>query len=90
MGDRYGRSDTNELSIGISIWNMGYQCWTWYIDMVSYHIDMVGNRYGIWADDMGDGVSIWSSLISIWPGYSVTLMHGRPCQAPPTRVTHRR
>jgi hypothetical protein len=40
MGYRYGRSDINGVSIGISIWNMGYQYGIWYIDMVVYHIDM--------------------------------------------------
>ena len=41
MGDRYGRSDVNEISIGISIWDMSYRTGIWYIDMVIYHIDMV-------------------------------------------------
>ena len=48
--DRYGRSDINEMSIGISIWDMGYRCRIWYIDMVIYHIDMV-SWMSIW--DMG-------------------------------------
>jgi hypothetical protein len=33
MGDQYGRSDINEISIAISIWNMGYQFGIWNIDM---------------------------------------------------------
>ena len=41
MGDRYGRSDINEITIGMSIWDMGYRFGTRYIDMVIYHIDMV-------------------------------------------------
>jgi len=60
MGDRYG----------ISIWEIGHQrdidrdldmgygisMWVRYIDLIMYHIDMVilGYRYGIWANDMGD------------------------------------
>ena len=27
MIDRHGRSDINEISIGILIWDMGYRCW---------------------------------------------------------------
>jgi len=41
MGDRCERSDINEISIGISIWDMGYRYGVWYIDMVIYPIDMV-------------------------------------------------
>jgi hypothetical protein len=41
MGDRYGRSDINEISIGMPIWDMGYRFGTWVIVMVIYHIDTV-------------------------------------------------
>jgi hypothetical protein len=61
MGDRYGRSDINEISMGISLWDMGYQFGIRYIDMVIYHIDMV-----ILDMDMGYGLMIWSSRISNW------------------------
>ena len=60
MGDRYGRSDINEISIGISIWDMGYRHGIWYIDMVIYHIDMV-----ILDIDMGYGLMIWEMIVSI-------------------------
>jgi len=40
MGDPYGRSDINEISIGFSIWNMVYRLGIRYIDMVIYHIDI--------------------------------------------------
>ena len=68
MGYRYGRSDINEISIGMSIWDMCYRYGIRYIDMVIYHIDMV-----ILDIDMGYGLMIWemtvsrlSSPISIW------------------------
>ena len=68
VGDPYGRSDIDGISIGLSIWNLVYQCGIWYIDMVTYHIDMV-----IPDIDMGHGLMIWeltvsiqSSSISIW------------------------
>jgi hypothetical protein len=54
MGDRYGRSDINEISIGLSIWNMVYQYGIWYTDTVIYHIDMV-----ILDIDMGHGLMTW-------------------------------
>jgi hypothetical protein len=64
----YGRSDINKMSIGISIWDMGYRYGIGYIDVIIYHIDTV-----ILHIDMGYGlmawkttVSIWSSSISIW------------------------
>ena len=41
MGDLYGRSDINEISIGISIWSMVCRFGIRYIDMVIYHIDIV-------------------------------------------------
>jgi len=79
MGDRYGRSDVNEISIGLSIWNMVYRFGLRYVDMVIYHIDMV-----IPYIDMGHGlmiwemsVSIWSSSISIWDILSLCI----GCQA---------
>ena len=40
MGYRYGRSDINDILIGISIWNMGHRHGIWYSDMVIYHIDI--------------------------------------------------
>ena len=43
IGDRYGRSDINEIPIGISMW--------------------------IWIIDMGHGLSIWLSTISIWSSW---------------------
>jgi hypothetical protein len=68
MGDRYGRSDINEISIGISMRDMDYRYGIWYIDMVINHIDMVGLDI-----DMGYELMIWemkvsirSSPISIW------------------------
>ena len=56
MGDRYGRSNINEISIGISIWNMRYPFGIWYVDMVIYHIDMVTLHFdmGAEANDMGE------------------------------------
>ena len=88
MGDRYGRSDVNEISIGLSIWNMLYRYGIWCIDMVIYHIDMVildidmeyghpGYRYGIWANDMGeDSTDMVISEIDM--GSLVTLREGHP------------
>jgi len=78
MGDRYGRSDVNEISIGFSIWNMVYRYGIWCIDIVIYHIEMVilGYRCGIWANDMGDG-SIDMVILDIDMGYLVTLAPGR-------------
>jgi hypothetical protein len=54
MGYRFGRSNINEISIGISVCDMGYRCWMWNIDMVIYHLDMV-----IRDIDMGYGLMIW-------------------------------
>ena len=54
MGYRCGRSDINEISIRISIWDMGYRFGIRYIIMVIYHIDMV-----ILDIDMGHGLMIW-------------------------------
>jgi hypothetical protein len=78
MGDRYGRSDVNDISIGISIWDIGYRFGIWYIDMVVYHVDMV-----ILDIDMGYGLMIWemtvplrSSSISIWDILSLCLGGG--------------
>jgi len=64
MGDRIGRSDTNEISIGISIWDMGYRFGIPYIDMVIYHIDMV-----ILDIDMAHGLMIWEMTVSIWSSW---------------------
>jgi hypothetical protein len=71
MGDRYGRSDINAISIGISIWNMCYRFGIWYIDMVILDIDM-----GYEANDMGDD-SIDTVISHIDMGYLVTLTQMR-------------
>jgi len=79
MGDRYGRSDISEISIGISIWDMGYRYGVRSTNMIVYHIDMVildiDTGYGlmIWETR----VSIWSSPISIWDISSLCLGGGR-------------
>jgi hypothetical protein len=77
MGDRYGRSEINEISIGILIWNMGYRYGIWYIDMVIYHIDMVilNIDMGDEANDMGDD-RIDKVISHIDMGYLVTLSAG--------------
>jgi len=66
--DIYGRSDVNEISIGLSICNMGCRCKIRYIDMVIHQIDMIildiDMRYGLMIWDMT--VSIRSSSVSIW------------------------
>ena len=51
MEYRYGRSDINEISIGISIWDVGYRYGILYIYGIS-----------IWLST----ISIWSSGMSIW------------------------
>jgi len=68
VGDQCGRSDINGISVGMSIWDMGYRFGMRYIDMIIYHIVMV-----ILDIDMGYGlmirqmtVSIRSSSASIW------------------------
>jgi len=61
VADRHGRSDINGLSIGISIWNIGYRCGVWYINVVIYHIDLVNLDI-----DMGYGLMIWEMTVSIW------------------------
>ena len=61
MGHRSGRSDINEISIRMSIWDMVYRYATWYIDMVVYHIDDV-----ILDIDMGYDIEIWEMPVSIW------------------------
>ena len=74
MADRYGRSDINEVSTGISIWTMCYRFGIWVIDMVIYHIDMVilDIDMGDEANDMGDD-SIDTVISHIDMGYLVTL-----------------
>ena len=74
MGDRYGRSDINAISIGISIWNMCYRFGIWYVDMVIYNIDMVISHIDIGdeAKNMGDD-SIDTVISHIDMGYIVTL-----------------
>jgi len=61
MGDRCGRSDMNEISIGLSVGNMGYRCGLQYVDMVIHHIDMV-----ILGIDIGHVLMIWEMIVSIW------------------------
>ena len=80
MGDRYGRSDIIEISIGISIWDMGYRFGIQCIDVVIYHIDMVilDIDMGYEANDIGDD-SIDTVISHIDMGYLVTLVH-RPWQ----------
>jgi len=41
MGDRYGLSDINEISIGVSIWDVGYRYGIWANDMGDDRIDVV-------------------------------------------------
>ena len=74
MGDRSGRSEINEISIGMSIWDMCYRYGIWYIDMVDYHIDMVilDIDMGDEANDMGDD-SIDTVISHIDMGCLVTL-----------------
>jgi len=74
MGDRYGRSEINEISIVISIWDMGYRFGIRRIDMVIYHIDMfiLDIDMGDEANDMGDD-SIDTVISHIDMGYLVTL-----------------
>jgi len=88
MGDRYGEWDINEISIGISIWDVGHRYGIWYIDMVIYHIyhiDMVildiDMGYGLMICEMT--VSIRSSPISIWDILSLCT---RVRNAPPARL----
>jgi len=74
MGDRYGRSEINEISIGISIWEMCYRYGIRYMDMVIYHIDMLilDIDMGDEANDMGDD-SIDTVISHIDMGYLVPL-----------------
>jgi len=74
MKYRYGRSDVDGISMGISIWNMGYRYGIWYIDMIIYHIDVVilDIDMGDEANDMGDD-SIDTVISHIDMGYFVTL-----------------
>jgi hypothetical protein len=74
IGDRYGRSDINEISTGLSIWNMVYRFGIRYIDMVIYRIDMVilDIDMGDEANDMGDDC-IDTVISHIVMGYLVTL-----------------
>jgi hypothetical protein len=51
---RDGRSVIDEISIGISIWDMGYRYGIRGVDIVIYHIDIV-----ILDIDMGYGLMIW-------------------------------
>jgi hypothetical protein len=60
MGYGYGRSDINGVSIGMSMWDMGYRSGISYIDTVIHHIDMV-----VLDIDMGYGLMIWEMTVSI-------------------------
>jgi hypothetical protein len=60
MGDRYKRSDINEILIGFSTWDTVYRYWIRYIDVVSYLIDIV-----IRDIDIGYVLMIWVMTISI-------------------------
>ena len=61
MGGRYGISDVNGISIGISIWGMVCRYEALFIDMVIHHIDMV-----ILYIDMEYSRMIWEMTVSIW------------------------
>jgi hypothetical protein len=56
-----GRSDIIEISMRISIWDLGSRFGIRYIDMVIYHIDMV-----VLDIDMGYELMIWEMTVSIW------------------------
>jgi len=60
MGDRYGTSDVNEISTGLSICNMVYRYGIPYIDMVIYYIGMV-----LLHIDMGYWLMVWEMTVSI-------------------------
>jgi hypothetical protein len=86
MGDRYGRygrSDINETSIRISIWNMGYRfgisIWNvvYRYGYLPYRYGHPGYRYGIWDNDMRDD-RIDMVILDIDMGYLVTLPVGEP------------
>jgi len=74
MGDRYGRLDINEISIGVSKWDMCYRFGIRCINMVIYHIDMVIRDIdmGDEATDMGDDI-IDMVISHIDMGYLVTV-----------------
>ena len=80
-----GDPDTNDISIRISIWDMGYRFGIWCVDMVIYHIDMVIldiDMGYIWSADMGDD-SIDIVISHIDMGYVVTLpSRPRPGKSP--------
>jgi len=59
MEARYGRSDINGISIGLSIWNMVYQNGIRYTDMAIHHIDVI-----ILDIDVGYGLMIWEMTVS--------------------------
>jgi len=76
--DRYGSADVNGISIGISIWDMGYGYRLRYIDMAIYGICVYryghpGHRCGIWPNDVGDE-SIDMVILQIDMGYIVPLV----------------
>ena len=57
VGYRYGRTDVNEISIGLSIWDMDDRFGIRYIDMVIYMV--------ILDIDMGYRLMIWEMTVSI-------------------------
>jgi len=75
MGDRYGGSDINAISIGIWIRDMCYQYGIRYINMFIYHIDIVilDIDMGDEANDMGDD-RIDTVISHIDMGYLVPLL----------------
>ena len=68
MGDRYGRSDVNAISIGYSIWNMISQ-----YRYLPYRYGHHGYRYGIWSKEIGGDSIDTASSISIWHILSLCL-----------------
>ena len=74
MGDRYGRSDIDGISMGILIWNTVYRYGKWDIDIVIYHIGMV-----MLDISMEYWLMIWEMTLLMWSspifdmGYLVTL-----------------
>jgi hypothetical protein len=50
-----------EISMWISIWDLGYRFGIRCIDMVIYHIDVV-----ILHIDMGYALMIWETIVSKW------------------------
>ena len=74
VGDRYGRSDVNEISIGLPIWNMVYPfgIWLYQHGHPRYRYGHRRHRCGIWANQMEDD-SIDTVFSNLDRGYLVTL-----------------